>query len=62
VSCAVEPTNARDHRFVREGDGVTFKPPKGDDPEWADPTQFVPVEVPAGTSTLFRLNDPINAN
>jgi hypothetical protein len=41
---------------VREGEGVTFKPPKGNDPEWADPTQFVPVEVPAGTSALFRIN------
>lgn len=41
-------------RFVREGDGVTFKPPKGDDPEWADATQFVPVEVPAGTLVLMH--------
>jgi hypothetical protein len=62
VVCGRANERARDHRFVREGDGVTFKPPKGDDPEWADSTQFVPVEVPAGTSTLSRLNDAINAN
>jgi hypothetical protein len=45
---------------VREGEGVTFKPPKGNDPEWADPAQFVPVEVPAGTSALVPISDAIN--
>lgn len=36
-------------RFVREGETVTFKPPKGSDPDW-DLSTFIPVEVPAGTN------------
>jgi len=41
------------HRFVRDGEGVTFKPPKDSQPQW-DNSQFVPLEVPAGTLVLMH--------
>lgn len=42
-------------RFVREGEGVTFKPPKGSEPDW-DLSAFVPVEVPAGKDFSLSLS------
>jgi len=45
--------NGIKRRFVRDGESVTFKPPKGGEPDW-DLSAFIPVEVPAGAMVLMH--------